>query len=270
MTDHFFEFMNYLFMKNAMLAVLTVTPAFGMLGTMIVSSRMIFFSDVIGHSSLTGIGIGIILGLSDPTPAMIVFAIFLAIAINFFRDSTKASSETIIGVFFALSSALGIAILSAGGNFNRFTGFLIGDILVITDTQILQLAALLAMLFIYWILFSNRLIIISLSPVLAKSRGTNTFLAEIMFTIIIAATVTLSIRWIGILIINSLLILPAAGARILAKSMRQYVVYSVLISMSAGIAGLIISFYIGTSAGATIVLVAGTEYILCYIISKLR
>ena len=116
------------FMKTALLAILLVSPSFGLVGTMIVGNKMAFFSDVIGHSALTGLAIGVVLGFADPQPVMIVFAVFLAISIQTFRKVTSAASDTVIGVFFAATIALGIALLSRGGGFSKFSIFLVGDI----------------------------------------------------------------------------------------------------------------------------------------------
>jgi len=131
-----FAWTNYEFMKNALLAVVIITPCFGLIGTMIVGNRMAFFSDVIGHSALTGVAIGVILGLVDVRPAMIIFAVILSIVVNIILEKTKASSDTVMGVFAAITAALGIALLSRGGSFNKYTVYLIGDILSVTPDEI--------------------------------------------------------------------------------------------------------------------------------------
>ena len=236
-----FEWTRYMFMKNALLAIILVTPLFAMLGTIVVGNRMAFFSDVLGHSALTGIAIGVVLGLGDPIWSMVSFAVLLAIAVTMFKGATHAASDTVLGVFFAVAVALGVVLLSRGGSFSRFTMYLIGDILAVTPGQILILAAMFLVVVIYWIILGNDLLLISVNPMLARSRGIPVFLVEASFAVLLALVVTFSIRLVGILIINSLLILPAAASRNISCSVRAYTLWAIGMSLVSGIAGLIAS-----------------------------
>ncbi len=260
-----FSWTHYAFMKNALLAVLLVSPLFALLGTMVVNNRMAFFTDVLGHSALTGIAIGVLLGFHDPTFPMIVLAVFLAIAINLLKDNTKASMDTVLGVFFAFIVALGIVILSRQGGFVRYTKYLIGDILAVTPCEIAWFFLIAAIVLVYWYMAGNAMILTSVNPSLARSRRVNTFLIETSFTVLLAIVVIVSIRLVGILIINSLLVLPAAASRNLSRNMHSYTLGAVVISILSGITGLIVSYYWGTASGATIVLFAA----VCYGISAL-
>ncbi len=255
-----FSWTHYIFMKNALLAVLLVTPLFAVLGTMVVSNRMVFFTDVLGHSALTGIAIGVLLGFSDPTLPMLVLAVVLAVAVNSLKNATKASMDTVLGVFFAFIVALGIVILSRQGGFVKYTTYLIGDILAVTPRQIAWLFALSVGVFAYWCFAGNALMLTSVNPSLARSRRVRTFLIETSFTIFLALVVIVSIRLVGILIINSLLVLPAAASRNLARDIHGYTVWAIIISFFCGIAGLVASYAWGTASGATIVLFAAACY----------
>ncbi len=270
--QHFlpFQWVQYSFMLNALLAVLLVTPLFGILGTMVVNNKMAFFSDAIGHSALTGIAIGVLLGMQDPLTAMLAFAILLAIGISLVKANGRSSPDTIIGVFSSTAVALGIVILSRGGGFAKYSSFLIGDLLSISTQQILMLAIVLIAVLIFWFGFFNQLLLVSVNPSLARSRGVKVRGIEIAFSIIMAFVVTISIQWVGILIINSLLILPAATARNWALNMRQYHLIAVLIALVSGLGGLILSYYWGTATGATIVLCASFFFILSLIGSAKR
>lgn len=263
-----FEWVQYTFMLNALLAVLLVTPLFGILGTMVVNNKMAFFSDAIGHSALTGIAIGVLLGMQDPLAAMLAFAVILAVGISLVKASGTSSPDTIIGVFSSTAVALGIVILSRGGGFAKYSNFLIGDLLSISAQQIIMLLAVLVLVMVFWAGFFNQLLLVSVNPSLARSRGVNVRAVEVVFSIIMAVVVTVSIQWVGILIINSLLILPAAAARNIAVNMRQYHFLSFLIALISGISGLIFSYYWGTATGATIVLAASLFFILCYLIKS--
>ncbi|MFA5430924.1 MAG: metal ABC transporter permease [Candidatus Omnitrophota bacterium] len=260
-----FEWAHYVFMKNALLAVLLVTPLFALMGTMVVSNRMVFFTDVLGHSALTGIAIGVLLGFQDPALPMLLLAVLLSVGVNLLKNMTRASMDTILGVLFAFIVALGIVVLSRRGGFAKYTGYLIGDILTVTPAQIGWLLAIAAAVMVYWFAAGNAMIFTSISSSLARSRKVNTFWVETSFTVLLALVVILSIRLAGILIINSLLVLPAAAARNISRNMRAYTAWAVLISLFSGISGLIVSFYWGTASGATIVLFAAA----CYAVSAL-
>lgn len=265
-----FQWIQHEFMKNALLAVILVTPMFGLMGTMVVSNKMAFFSDSIGHSALTGIAIGVLLGVNNPLWAMIGFAVFLSILVSLAREANAASMDTIIGVFSSTVIALGIVILSAGGNFNRYSYFLIGDLLSITGRDIALLLFTLAAVLVYWSVSYNRLLVVSINRSLAASRGINVGFVETAFTVAVAVVVTISIQWVGILIINSLLVLPAAASRNIAANTRQYHVFSILTAVISGIAGLILSYYWGTATGATIVLVSAAFFVITTLIKVFR
>ncbi|HNX92890.1 MAG TPA: metal ABC transporter permease [Syntrophomonas sp.] len=257
-----FEWTQYHFMLNALLAVLLVTPLFAILGTMVVNNKMAFFSDAIGHSALTGIAIGVLLGMGDPLLAMLAFSIILAIGISNVKARGRSSPDTIIGVFSSTAVALGIVILSREGGFAKYSNYLIGDLLSISVSQIMILTAVLLLVLLFWSIFFNQLLLVSVNSSLARSRGVNVRVVEIAFSIIVALVVTVSIQWVGILIINSLLVLPAAAARNIAVNMRQYHLITLLIAVISGLSGLICSYYWGTASGATIVLCASVLFIL--------
>jgi zinc transport system permease protein len=263
-----FDWAHYNFIKNALLAVILVTPVFAVLGTMVVNNRMAFFTDVLGHSALTGIAIGVVCGIADPTLPMIALAATLAVLINVFKGLTRASMDTILGVFMAFMVALGIVILSRQGGFVKYTTYLIGDILAVTPRQIGWMAFLFVAVFIYWYVAGNALILTSVNDSLARSRRIRTFLVETTFAVLLAVVVMLSIRLVGILIINSLLVLPAAASRNLARSASSYTAWAIVVSLVSGIAGLIASYDWGTASGATIVLFTVGCYVLSVVIGR--
>lgn len=255
-----FSWAQHTFMQNALLAVLLVTPLFGMMGTMVVNNHMAFFSDTIGHSALTGIALGVILGLHNPLGAMTAFAVFMAFTVCNVKEMTRSSADTVIGVFAATAVALGVVVLSRGGGFSKYSSYLIGDLLSITPGEIGLVILVAAAFLVFWFTGFNRLMLVSVHPSLARSRGINVRFVEISFAVCLAVIVTVCIQWVGILIINSLLVLPAAAARNMATNMRMYNLVSVLIAVACGIAGLILSYYWDTATGATIVLLMA----LCY------
>ncbi|MBC8534508.1 metal ABC transporter permease [Yeguia hominis] len=263
-----FRWAEYQFMKNAFLAVLLITPLFGLVGTMIVNNRMAFFSDALGHSALTGIAIGVLLGVHHYLLSMIGFALLFAVAISAVMESGTSSADTIISVFSSAGLALGIVLLSANGGFAKYSGYLIGDILTVQPEEIALLAILLLVIVLIWGRFYNKLLLTSLNPDMASGKGIRVRLIEKSFVIIVAVLVTVSIKWIGVLMINSLLVLPAATARNITHSVRGSHAASVGLSLFSGISGLILSFYLGTAAGGTIVLLAALLFFLSYGINR--
>jgi len=265
-----FSWAHYGFMRNALLSTLLITPLFALLGTMVVSNRMVFFTDVLGHSALTGIAIGVLLGFHEPTLPMIGLAVILAVGITLLKNATKNSTDTVLGVFLAFVVALGIVILSRQGGFVRYTNYLIGDILSVSMQQIAWLFVIFIIVFVYWYFAGNALILTSINSSLAHSRKVKTLYIELSFSVLLALVVMVSIRLVGILIINSLLVLPAASSRNFAQNAYSYTVWAAVISIFSGIAGLIASYYWGTASGATIVLFAAGCYGISAIYGRCR
>lgn len=259
-----FVWAEHTFMKNAFLAVLLATPLFGIIGTMVVSNRMAFFSDSIGHGAFTGIAIGAIMGIFKPVVATILFSVVFAMAITFIKNKSRTSTDTVIGVFSSTAIALGLVIMSHGKSFNKFSAYLVGDLLSITPFEIGMLCAVFLTVILVWIIYFNKLLIISINPSLAASRGMNTLGIEMIFSAVIAVVVAISIQWVGILIINSMLVLPAAAARNVTSNVRDYHAVSVILALFAGISGLLLSYYYNTITGATIVLIAAMLFFITF------
>lgn len=257
------------FMKNALLAVLVITPLFGILSTMVVHSRMSFFSDALGHSAFTGMAIGAICGFNEPTWAAVIFAILFALLFNLVKRRSALASDTVIGVFSSTAVALGIFLSTLGGrSFTRFNSLLIGDILSVEPGKIGLLALILLLVLLLWAVSFNQLMLSAVHPALADSRGIQVFWQETVFSMAIAVVVTLSMTWVGLLVINSLLVLPGAAARNAARNMAQYHLFSLLGAVLAGVAGLMTSYYLGGSAGAAITLYLAVWFALTFLAQK--
>ena len=257
------------FMKHALLAVLVITPLFGILSTMVVHSRMSFFSDALGHSAFTGMAIGALCGFNQPTWAAVIFAIVFALLFNLVRRRTVLASDTVIGVFSSTAVALGIFLSTLNGrSFTKFNSLLIGDVLSVDPVMIGVLALILLLVVVLWAASFNQLMLSAVHPALADSRGVKVFWQETVFSVAIAVVVTLSMTWVGLLVINSLLVLPAAAARNIARNMWQYHLFSLVGAVIAGIAGLMTSYYLGPSAGASITLYLAVWFALTFLLRK--
>jgi len=248
-----------------------MSPLFGLLSTMIVTGRMSFFSDALGHSAFTGIAIGAICGLAAPTWAAVIFSVLFALLFSFVRSRSNQAADTIVGVFSSAAVALGIFVATLGGNsFTKYNKYLIGDILSVSPSEIGILAIVLVAVILFWALCSNRLTLTAIHPQLASSRGIPVKLSQTLFTVAIAVVVTLSISSVGLLILNSLLVLPGASARNVARNLKQYHLFSVLFALTAGLSGLTVSYYLGASAGAAISLILALIFAVTFTLRKRR
>ena len=263
-----FGMLHWDFMKNALLALLLLAPLFGLLSTMIVTGRMSFFSDALGHSAFTGIAIGCICGLA-PTAVAVAFSVAFALLFSWVRSRSNQAADTLIGVFSSTAVALGIFIATlGGGSFTKYNKYLIGDVLSVTPAEIGVLAIVLLCVAVFWVIFGNRLVLVSIHAPLASSRGLKVKTTQTIFTVCIAVVVTLAINWVGLLMLNSLLVLPAASARNVAKNLRQYHGLSVLFALIACLLGLVISYHLGASTGAAISLCLAVIFTVSFVFRK--
>jgi zinc transport system permease protein len=218
----------------------------------------------LGHSAFTGIAIGCICGVAAPTWVAVLFSVVFALLFSYVRSRSNHAADTLIGVFSSTAVALGIFIATMGGSsFTKYNRYLIGDVLSVRPAQIGILALVLVAVIIFWIMFSNHLTLVSIHPQLASSRGIKIWHTQALFTVAIAVVVTLAISWVGLLILNSLLVLPGASARNISKNLKQYHTISILLALFAGIGGSCVSYYLGASTGAAISLILA----LCFAIS---
>ena len=219
-----FEWLSTNFMKNAFIAILFTGLLFGLFGSMVVNNKMAFFSEALGHSALTGIALGVIFSIEDLT-SMIIFGIIFAVGIWWIERQKTISTDTIIGVFSSTAIALGIVLLSFGNEFSSYSSFLIGDILLVKPMEIFLLVITTGVSIIAWSVLFNKMVLGGINSSLAKSRNVKVDVMKLIFAIMLAVIVMISIKWVGLMIINSLLVLPAATARNVAKNLKQYTLF---------------------------------------------
>ena len=263
-----FDWLAYDFMRTALWAVLLLVPLLSLLGTLVVNNKMSFFSDALGHSALTGVAIGVIAGISEYRLVMVLFGVVFALCMNRIRRSRLASTDTVIGVFSSVGVALGLTLLSARGNLANYQSLLVGDILSVTTQELWVLGAVLAATVILWVVCFNGFFAVSISPSVAKSKGFKTALYDNLFVVLVAVGVMLAIRWVGLLLINAMLILPAAASRNVARSMRAYHLLSLVFGLFAGVLGLWLSYYNGVATGPTIILVLAAVFFGTFALRK--
>lgn len=262
-----FDWAEPLFMKRALLEVLLITPLCALVGIQVVNYGMAFFSDAISHSAFTGIALGLLFSI-NPLLTMVLFGILVALGIAKFKTRSDLPMDTIIGVFFATTIALGIAIISTRRDlFQTLSGFLFGDVLTITETEITVTLILFAGIFIFMAFGYNRLLLSGLNAPLACSQDIPVNTYSYIFSTILATVVIIGIRTVGILLITALLIVPAASARNVSTNACQMFWYSLGLAWISGIAGLAGSFYTDIATGAFVILVASFCFLVTFIVN---
>lgn len=250
------EFLSYPFIQRALLASVMVGILCPFVGNFVVLRRMSFFSDAISHAAFAGIAVGILIGI-DLSLSSIAVAIIIAFAIAFLSEKTTLSHDTIIGIAFSGAIAAGMLIIRMlkGYRADVFT-FLFGDILAITRTDLLLIFIISILTIITLLAFLKPFLQITFNRDLAQIEGINVRFFEYLLFFIIAIVVTVSLKIVGIILVTSLLIVPAAAAKNLASSMRRLFIFSCIFGVISGIVGLIGSVYLNTASGPTIVLVS--------------
>ncbi|MEI7741947.1 MAG: metal ABC transporter permease [bacterium] len=252
-----FDFVALPFMQRAFVGILILALLCGVFGVFVILRRMAFFADAIAHSSLAGIAIGILLGIS-PNIATLAASLLVASGIAFLMSRTKQSLDTIIGIAYAIALSVGVMLISISrGVAVNINSFLFGDILSVDWKMILTMAIVtvfvLAILYKYWRAF----VLMSLQSDLAAVQGIKVNRMEWVFMLLLAASVAVGIRIAGIILIGPLLIIPAATAKNVSRSLRETVFLSVIFSMISGTLGLFASYVFNVPSGPTIIIASG-------------
>lgn len=267
-----FESLQIKFMQQALLGLLLLSPMTAMLGVHVLNFRMAFFSDAVGHSAFAGLALGLILG-APPTTAVLVFGVLVGIAIMGVQRKSGLSADAAIGIVFSAVVAFGLAVVSRAPDLGRqIQQYLYGDILTVGEGELTVMSSLLLILIIFELAGWNRMLFLSLSPVMAKVDGMNTAFWQYLFAAILALVVMFCVRAVGVLLVTAMLVVPAATGRNLARNMRGLFWWSILVSMFSAVTGLLLSAqdWLATASGATVILVACLCFTLSWIWRKIR
>jgi len=250
------EFISYPFIQRALLASVMVGMLCPFVGNFVVLRRMSFYSDAVSHSAFAGIAVGALLGI-DLSLSSIIVAILIAVIIAFLSEKTGLSHDTVIGIAFSGAIAAGMLVMGMlkGYRADLFT-FLFGDILAITDKDLLMIFIIGILTIILLLTFLKPFLQITFNRDLARVEGISVRFFEYLLFLIIAVVITVSLKIIGMILVTSLLIVPAASAKNLASSMKRLFVLSCVFGVVSGVVGLAMSVYLNTSSGPTIVLVS--------------
>ena len=260
---------QYGFVINALMCALLIGPVLGGVGTMVVTKRMAFFSQAIGNAAMTGVGIGVLLGESytEPYISTFSFCVLFALVLNYTKGRTQISADVLIGVFLSISLAIGSSLLlfvSAQVNTHILEAVLFGSVLTVSDTDMNVLIVATILVVAVGIPLFNRMLLASLNPSLASVRGVRVQLMEYVFVLMITLLTVACLKIVGAVLVEALLLIPAAAARNIVSSMRGFVIWSVIISTVSCIAGVLIPMQFGLPipSGGAIIMVAASIFFL--------
>ncbi|MEO6339873.1 MAG: metal ABC transporter permease [Caulobacteraceae bacterium] len=236
---------QYDFVINALMGAIFIGPLLGALGSMVVVKRMAFFSQAVGNAALTGVAIGVLLGESNTSPyvSMFGFCLIFGIVLKYTQHRSSLSNDTLIGVFLSISLALGASLLlfvSAKINTHIMEAVLFGSVLTVDDTDInILIVTTLACAAIGWPLY-NKMMLASLNGSLAAARGIKVKTLDYIFVIMITVVTVACVKIVGAVLVEALLLIPAAASRNVSRSLRGFVLGAMAISTVSCLAGIII------------------------------
>jgi zinc transport system permease protein len=254
------------FLARALLAVLLVTPLFGALGVLVTARRLAFFSTALGQAAMAGVAVGVALGepVDAPWVGLLGTTGLCAVWLVLLRRHGRLPADTLTGVFLALSLAVGVAalvVVTRRFNVHQLEGVLFGSPLTVRSGDLVVVAIVAVVVGVILVRTAPALLLDALDPGLAAAAGRRVLVAELAFVLALAAAVVVASRVVGALLVEALLVLPAATARVVGPGLGRNVVVAVVVALLAGIAGLVVSAASPVPTGAAIVLVGGVVFI---------
>jgi zinc transport system permease protein len=269
------ESFQYPFVARGVVAILMLAPLLGGLSHLVVARRLAFFSTTLGQAALTGLVIGVALGqpLDETYTAILGFCLLVGVIMVYVRRQASLPPDTVIGVFMAFTLGLGICLLVAATrrfNIHQIEAVMFGSILTITDRDLVIVMVMGSLLGVAVALAYNMLLTDSLSPPIAAAKGAPTTMIDYGFVVIVTIAITVSLKVIGALLVEAMVVVPAAAARNLARTARGYLVWSIVLAAVAGLAGLVISTVWRVPSGGAIVLALSVCFFISLPIGRLR
>lgn len=256
---------SYPFMQRAFIEIAIIGIATGLVGCLVVLRGLAFIGDALIHAVFPGVVLAMILGY-DIMLGAFIFGGATALGIGLASRNQRVSHDAAIGVVFTAFFALGIVMVSARRGFaGEVTALLFGNILAISERDILITAALAAGVILTTLAFMRVFVLIAFDRTLAASAGYPVFRLELLLLLLVTVTVVFSLQAIGNLLVLSLLVTPAAAARVLTDRLTRMLVFSVLIAVGSGITGLYVSFHYDLSASGSIALTTTSVFLLALV-----
>lgn len=266
---------QYPFLTRGLLAVLLLAPLLGGMSHLVVARRMAFFSTALGQAALTGLTIGIVLGepLSSPYGGIFGFCMLSGLGMVFIKRRSRLPPDTLIGVFMALTLGLGICLLVAATrrfNIHQIEAVMFGSLLTVTDIDLALLLGVAILVGAALARIYNALLQDSMNPSLAATSGVDTMRIDYWFVVLLTAAIVVSLKIIGALLVEALVVVPAAAARNVARSTRGALLWSIACALFAGIAGMFVSSVWSVPTGGAVVLCLGLVFFVTLLFGRAR
>lgn len=265
-----FEFLSLQFTQRALLVGGLLSILLPLVGRFVILNRMSFFADGIAHASLVGIAIGVVLSQNTLGWALAIGVIF-SVLLYFFQKNTHISQDVLIGIFFSVSLATGVILLSTQGTYQPdLVSFLFGNILSIRMQDLFLILPLGILSILFLIIFQKKLLASTLDPVGAKLFGMKPELFQLMLYILLSIVTIIGVKLLGIILVSALLILPLSASQFIAHSFKSYSILGIIFAILSIGSGLLFSFFLDFPSGATIVIVSFAIFIVAFIFSRIQ
>ncbi len=269
------EIFQYAFFVRGLLSVLLLAPLLGGMSHLVVARRLSFFSAALGQAALTGLSIGLVLGepLNAAYGGIFGFCFLSALAMVYVKRHASLPSDTLVGVFLSMSLGLGICLLVAVTkrfNIHQVEAVMFGSLLTITDADLALLLGVGVAVALVLALIYNRLLLDSLDSSLGRVSGVSSAFVDYLFVMLLTAAIIVSLKVIGALLVESMVVVPAAAARNLARTTRSYLTLSILTAFAAGVGGLFISSRLFVPSGGAVVLAMSGLFFVTLVLGWIR
>lgn len=270
MIEFFSTMFSYGFMRNALLAGILVSITCGIIGTLVVLNRIVFLAGGIAHAAYGGIGLAFFFGL-DPIIGAVFFSLLASLAMGLVQQKTRQRADTLIGVLWAVGMALGIIFINLSPGYKAdLMSYLFGSILAVSSIDIWMMAGVALLILILVVLLYRGLLAISFDSTFARVRNLPVDFLYLLMIFLIGLTVVVAMRVVGLIMIIALLTIPPAIANLFVRNMWKIMLLSTILSVIFTVTGLIISYMLDLTSGATIILISGVGFLVAYLIKGLR
>tara|TARA_A100001011_G_scaffold303549_1_gene317621 strand:- start:1903 stop:2745 length:843 start_codon:yes stop_codon:yes gene_type:complete len=267
--EYLIEPFKYEFMIRSLITSIISGIMLPMLGSFTINRNMGFMADAMAHATMPIIAVGVFFGFSISAlgaPAAIIVALFLGYIIK----NTSIGEDTSIGIIFSSFFALGFVLISLLDVSINLEDLLFGQILAVSYFDMYSILTLFVVLLITFLLFYKQMLFYSFDPVGAELRGLNTSFLNYLFLIMLSLAIIGSLQTVGIILVLSMLIIPAASAKLLFNTFNYTTIIGVIFGIISSVSGLLLSYYFNLPSGPTMALVATGIFIICFLFQKLK
>ena len=267
--EYLIEPFKYEFMLRSLITAIISGMMLPMLGSFTINRNMGFMADAMAHATMPIIAVGVFFGFSISALG-VPAAIFVALFLGFVIKNTNIGEDTSIGIIFSSFFALGFVLISLLNVSINLEDLLFGQILAVSYFDVFTILALFIVLLFFFLVFYKQLLFYSFDPIGAQIRGLNTSFLNYLFLIMLSLAIIGSLQTVGIILVLSMLIIPAASAKLLAKTFNYTTIIGVVFGVISSVSGLLLSYYFNLPSGPSMALVATGIFIICFLYQKLR